>query len=78
MSYVIDQTNKLAQIYEETIALRVIANINAIFNGLLMFYLLLIGAGGMPLVATFCLFIINASFYFSSYLKDKRRNESNG
>ena len=72
MSYIEQQTEKLATIYKETLALRWIANINAIFNGLLLFYMLLTGFGGAPLVVVFCVFIINASFFFSSYLKERR------
>jgi hypothetical protein len=69
------QTLKLAAIYKETVALRFIANINAIFNGLLIFYLLMIGVGGMVLVAVFCLFVINAVFFFSSRYKDGLKEE---
>lgn len=71
-NFVEKQTLKLAAIYKETVALRFIANINAIFNGLLVFYLLMVGVGGMPLVAVFCMFIMNAVFYFSNRYHDKK------
>jgi hypothetical protein len=73
MTYIQEQTEKLAQIYKETLALRLIANINAIFNGILLFYMLLIGFTGMPIVVVFCLFVMNAVFYWSHWFTTKAR-----
>jgi hypothetical protein len=66
------QTLKLAAIYRETVALRFIANINAIVFGLMLFYLLIVGVTGMPVVVCFCMFIVNAVFYFSDYMSKEK------
>lgn len=71
VEYIEKQTLKLAQIYKETVALRFIANFNAIIFGLMLFYLLLVGVSGAPILVCFCMFIVNGVFYFSKYIADK-------
>jgi len=74
-NFIEKQTLKLAAIYKETVALRFIANINAIFCGLMVFYFLMVGIGGMPLVAVFCIFVMNAAFFFSKQYNDKKQEK---
>lgn len=66
-----EQTNKLAVIYKTTKVLRVITNINSVFLGCLLIYMMMVGFGGYTLAITFAMFILNVSFFAADHFTNK-------
>lgn len=75
IEFIEKQTEILAEMYKEITAVRFLANFNGIVFGLLVFYFLMIGVGGAPLVIVFCMFIVNSVFFFSKWYKDNQRGK---
>lgn len=63
-----EQALKLAEIYKTVTVLRIIANVNAVFLGALLVYMMMVGFNGQALAITFAMFLMNVSFFASEWL----------